>query len=121
MSNYIKPNTLFRGWIDNKDNIIEIPRGREHHEKEYIGNETTDHKIKIENWIRFYSDKIDVVFEVKNLDNHTFKRIYNFFIKNLKGDLREIFIQDATTNKYKSYKPMFKETFLKRYKSIYRK
>jgi len=117
MSNYIKPNVLFRGWIDDSDNIIEIPRGREHHEKKYVGDRTINQRIKEDKWIRFYSDKIDIGFEVYILDNFTFKRIYNFFIKYLKGDIREIFIQDK--DKMKQYKPQFKENIKQKYQKFF--
>ncbi len=107
MSNYIKSNAIFRGWIDNRNNIIEIPRGQEHWE--YSGSKSTDARIKEDDWIRFYSDREDVTFEVKNLDNSTFRRIYNFFKQHLRDDTRTIFIQDATKNKAHFYEPQFKE------------
>jgi len=103
--NYIKSNNLFRGWIDNKNNIIKIPRGEEHHL--FTSGMSTKDAINKHDYIRFYSDKSDVVFECKELDNKTFRRIYDFFKKYLLNDTREIFIQDQ--HKMKQYKSQFKE------------
>ena len=116
MSNYIKPNKIFRGWIDENDNVIEIPRGGSH--REYSPLHDVDEQILKHDWIRFYSDE-DLTFEIKKLDNATFRRIYDFYIKYLKGDNREIFVHDATVNKMHLYKPMFREDFNERYKKFF--
>jgi hypothetical protein len=100
-------NRPFKAWITPTNDIINFDYFETHF---FYLKKKSNNALK-EGYIRVVADT-DLYFEVWKLDNIVFKRIHNFFIKNLKNDTREIFIQDASLNKIKQYKPQFKESQL---------
>jgi hypothetical protein len=110
-STYIQPNKKFRGWITTEDKVIEIPRGEEHWE--YMKPFRKERDALDADWIRFYTINGDNIapigyleFEVNDWDNKTFRRVYDFYMKHLKGDERPITVSWHAKTKY--YKPNFK-------------
>jgi hypothetical protein len=102
-----KSNQPFKVWIDDKDKVIDLPFTKEHFS--YAPSKSSTEEVKKNNWIRVHADQDDIYFDVKQLDNKTFKRLYVYYKNNLNNDDRGIYVHSYNDSKTKEYKSNFTE------------